>query len=68
MHGTGITTLAICALPFIAIQLAQYYRNDLDVVLRLPAPVRGLVYAALFLALTVFFGEQVEQPFIYFQF
>ena len=68
IRGTGITTLAICALPVIAMQLAQYYRNDLNVVLRLPAPMRGLVYAALFIALTVFFGEQVEEPFIYFQF
>ena len=68
IRDTGITTLAICALPIIVMQFAQYHRDDLNVVLRLPAPMRGLVYAALFLALTVFFGERVEEPFIYFQF
>ena len=64
---TDVTTLLIYALPLVLIQLAQYAKDDLDVVLRMPAFARGLVYSLMFYCL-VLFGARLDQPFLYFQF
>lgn len=68
VRGTGVTTLVVCALPLLIMQLAQIGSGDLEVVLQLPAPVRGLTYTAMFLGLAACLGAQIERPFIYFQF
>ncbi len=67
LAGSGLRTLAFYALPLVLVQLAQYLRNDLDIVLRLPAPVRGAWYAVMLYGLLLF-GEGFDKPFIYFQF
>jgi len=65
--GNGLTVLLVCLLPLLAVQIGQYVKNDLLLCLHLPAPVRGLWYAAIFYGL-ILFGSQADQPFIYFQF
>lgn len=67
LAGTGLWTLVAYAAPLMLIQWAQYVTNDLNVVFRLAAPVRGGLYAGLFYAL-ILFGADVDKPFIYFQF
>ena len=62
-----MTTLLTCALPLVLVHLFQYLKGDLTAVLRLPAPVRGLAYTAMFLAF-VWYGVTDARPFIYFQF
>ena len=54
-------------LPLIAVQLAQYLTNDLNVVFRTPWYVRSLFYAGCFYAF-VLAGVQQGGRFIYFQF
>ncbi len=53
--------------PLVLFQLAQWRWRDLDVVVRLPMLARGCVYAGLGLGVLIL-GEQIGQPFIYFQF
>jgi D-alanyl-lipoteichoic acid acyltransferase DltB (MBOAT superfamily) len=67
LSGSGVRTLAFFATPLLIVQLVQYLRNDLDIVLRWPAVVRGATYACIFYGL-VLFGEGFDKPFIYFQF
>ncbi|MCP4593144.1 MAG: MBOAT family protein [bacterium] len=67
LAGTGLLMLLVLSLPLIVVQLAQFRWNDLEIVLCLPAPIRGLVYSALFYGLMLY-GVENEQPFIYFQF
>ncbi|MDP6980286.1 MAG: MBOAT family protein [Myxococcota bacterium] len=58
----------VCLLaPLIVFQIAQRWTGDLDAVVRLPVPARASVYAGLALGIIVV-GEQIGQPFIYFQF
>jgi D-alanyl-lipoteichoic acid acyltransferase DltB (MBOAT superfamily) len=49
------------------VQLVQYRSGDLNVVFRLPVPVRAVFYAGCFLALVIF-GRIHGGAFIYFQF
>jgi alginate O-acetyltransferase complex protein AlgI len=51
----------------LAVQLAQYFTDDHLFVLKLPAPVRGLLYALGALAF-LYLGEFGGSAFIYFQF
>ena len=67
IRATGLLTLIAFATPLIAMQLAQHVKGDLNILLRMPAPVRGLAYAMMFFGM-VFFAEHADQPFIYFQF
>lgn len=53
--------------PVIAMQLAQHRTGRLDVVLGLPAPVRGAIYAFWLVGITVL-GQFSGNEFIYFQF
>ena len=59
--------LLACLSLFGAVQFMQWRRNDTMFVLRLPAPVRSLVYAAGILGF-IFFGKYTSESFIYFQF
>ncbi|MBU0716854.1 MAG: MBOAT family protein, partial [Planctomycetes bacterium] len=67
LRGTGVTTLVACTLPLLIVELAQHWKSDLDIVLRWPAPIRGLAYTAGFFGLLLF-GDELAKPFIYFQF
>ena len=67
IRATGLLTFIAFATPLIAMQLAQHVKGDLNILLRMPAPVRGLAYAMMFFGM-VFFAEHADQPFIYFQF
>jgi len=67
LSGSGVRTLAFYAAPLVVVQIVQYLRGDLDVLLRMPTWVRGAAYAAMIYGL-VLFGEGFDQPFIYFQF
>ncbi|MCB9849902.1 MAG: MBOAT family protein [Phycisphaerales bacterium] len=67
LHGSGLRTLLFYAAPLLIMQIVQYLRSDLNVLLKLPAPVRGMAYALMFYGL-VLFGEGFDKPFIYFQF
>jgi len=67
MHGSGVVTLCAYSLPLLLVQLAQFHRDDLNVILRWPTPARGLAYTAFFYAMMCF-GALADQPFIYFQF
>jgi alginate O-acetyltransferase complex protein AlgI len=65
--GSGIRELLFFVFPLLVMQVVQYWRDDLNVLLRTPAPIRGMAYAAMFFGL-VLLGEGFDQPFIYFQF
>ena len=67
LGGSGLFTLLAYASPLVLLQLAQYRKDDLNLLLRWPAYVRGLAYGVMFYGL-VLYGGQDEQPFIYFQF
>lgn len=67
LKSIGAFTLLAYTLPLFIVQVAQQVTGDLNVVLRMPAPARGLAYTAMFYALVVF-GYHYERPFIYFQF
>ena len=67
IYGSGVMTLAVYTLPLVLMQLAQYLKDDLNLLLRLPAFARGLAYCAMFYGL-VLLGGRSDQPFIYFQF
>jgi len=64
---SGANVLLLYACPLIVMQLAQYSKSDLSVILRAPAPARGLAYALMFYGI-VLFQSYRAQPFIYFQF
>jgi len=53
--------------PLIAVQIAQHWSKNLDVILNLPAPARGLIYALWLLGISLF-GQFDGTEFIYFQF
>ena len=59
--------MILCTLPLLLVQVAQYWKDDLNFVLRMPVLARGLIYTAMFYGL-VLFGVQLEKSFIYFQF
>jgi alginate O-acetyltransferase complex protein AlgI len=59
--------LLVFASPLIVMQWFQHRTDRLDIVLTLPAPVRGAIYAA-FLVGIVLFGQFQGNDFIYFQF
>ncbi|UCE60913.1 MAG: MBOAT family protein [Phycisphaerales bacterium] len=67
LTGSGIKTLVAYALPLVLLQVAQYYKDDLLLVLRWPVLARGLAYCAMFYGL-VLYGGRSDAPFIYFQF
>ncbi len=65
--GTGFWTLFAFVAPLLIVQAAQYYRNDLNVLLSMPVLVRGLAYAVMFYGLLIYEGGS-NRPFVYFQF
>lgn len=65
--ASWLLPFATLAAPLVLMQIAQAVSGDLEVVRRIPLPLRAVVYAALVLAIVVF-GEDFGQPFIYFQF
>ena len=62
-----LLTLALTTGVLFLVQLAQYRSRDLNIVFRLPAPLRAGFYAAVFLAIVVI-GKVHGNAFIYFQF
>ena len=62
-----LTTLGWCAGALLVVQAAQYFKKDLDVITRLPVPLRAVVYAAMVLCI-LFFGVIEGDAFVYFQF
>jgi D-alanyl-lipoteichoic acid acyltransferase DltB (MBOAT superfamily) len=62
-----VLIVGACLLLFAGVQFAQWFKRDLEFPLRLPVPVRALVYAAGMLGF-ILFGNYNAQPFIYFQF
>ncbi len=62
-----IVPLVVFGLPLLIVQVLQYYRDDLNVILRLPAVARGAIYATMFYGI-VLVGVHADNPFIYFQF
>lgn len=67
IHAAELGFLLARILPLLIMQYLQYAKEDLNVLLKLPAPVRGLAYLALFYGL-VWYGANDARPFIYFQF
>lgn len=61
--------LALCAIAITLLiaQLIKYLTRDHEVIFRIPAPVRAIIYAGLILGMIVF-GEFGGGKFIYFQF
>ncbi len=59
--------LAFYAGPVIIVQMAQYYRNDVLVMYRLPWVLRGILYYAMIIVILIF-GVTEANDFIYFQF
>jgi alginate O-acetyltransferase complex protein AlgI len=66
--GAGLAwRVALFSLPVIILQLFQHRTGRLNLVLDLPAPARGAVYAAWLVGITLC-GEFQGHEFIYFQF
>lgn len=65
--SSGATTLLLYSTPLLLMQVAQHAKCDLNVVFRLPAPARGLVYALLIYGVALLESRDAR-PFIYFQF
>jgi len=63
----GLTHLAWCTWPLVIVQLAQHRTKDLLAPLRMPAPARGALLAALVLGMMLF-GVREPTEFFYFQF
>ncbi len=63
----ALATLAACGGFLFVYQLAQYLSRDLNVIFRVPMPVRVLAYAVGFGAI-ILFGRIHGSAFIYFQF
>ena len=59
--------LAFFAGPLLLFQCFQFSKKNLDIVFKWPWPVRGLIYAFLFIWMVVF-GNFHGQEFYYFQF
>ncbi|MFT5695994.1 MAG: hypothetical protein ACI9QQ_001973, partial [Myxococcota bacterium] len=53
--------------PLFAMQFAQWRSDDLEVIARWPVAARVATYSFLVLGILTL-GEQIGQPFIYFQF
>ncbi len=62
-----VSRFLLLVLPLLAVQLVQYQRQDLEVVLRFPWYARSVFYTLCFYAI-VLGGEFGGQQFIYFQF
>jgi len=62
-----ILTLCSVAAVLLLPQLLKFVRNDHDVLFRVPAPVRAIVYAGMILGFLIF-GDFGGGDFIYFQF
>ncbi len=67
VQASDLVMLAAYTFPLFALELAQYRKADLMVLLRTPSWMRGVGYACLFYGF-VLFGGRVHKPFIYFQF
>ncbi len=67
LAGTGMWTLLGFAAPLVVMQIAQHRSGDLNVLLRMPALVRGCAYVVMFYGL-VFYEGGLHRQFIYFQF
>lgn len=67
MNFTYLASLAASGAFLFVVQLAQYRTRDLNVVYRLPVPIRAVFYAGCFLAIVIF-GRIHGNAFIYFQF
>ncbi len=65
--GSFVLNLAVFGTPLILMEVWQHRAKNPLVALGLPGPVRGLLQAALLLAI-ILFWEVRQQPFIYFQF
>ncbi len=63
----GFADLAYFTWPLVVVQLAQHTSKDLLIPLRLPLPLRALLFAALLLGMMVF-GVRNPVEFFYFQF
>lgn len=63
----ALQAFAACALLFACVQLVQWVTQDLKFVLRMPVPLRALVYTTGILAF-ILFGNYRGEAFIYFQF
>jgi len=59
--------LMLFGAPVVLMQVAQYFRGRLNVVLDLPAPVRGALYASWLVGIALL-GQFKGNEFIYFQF
>jgi D-alanyl-lipoteichoic acid acyltransferase DltB (MBOAT superfamily) len=59
--------IAFFVLPLFAVQLAQYLRDDLDLMRKLPLPLRTLFYVVVWYYIVIF-GVTDAREFIYFQF
>ena len=62
-----LQTFIVVGATLLAAQLVKYWRDDHNVIFRLPVPVRAAVYAVMILAFIVF-GIFDGGEFIYFQF
>lgn len=67
IHTAELSYLLARVLPLLLVQWLQYAKEDLNALFRLPAPVRGAAYLAMFYGL-VWYGASDGRPFIYFQF
>lgn len=67
LEGTGLFQVLPFLIPLLVIQGFQYYKNDLNFILRRPAWVRALVYAVLIYGL-LWYGVEDGKTFVYFQF
>ena len=66
-ESTGALVLLAFMLPLLAVQLAQWARDDLNFVLRTPVWARACCYVGMFYSL-ILIGGRVGNTFIYFQF
>lgn len=66
-HAEHLMRLCACIAVLAVVQLHQWRKRDLMFPLRLPIPIRSLVYSAGFLGF-ILFGNYSGKAFIYFQF
>ncbi len=62
-----LTVFLVCTLPLLIYQYFQYRKNDLEIIVRMPAMVRGGVYGLCLMVLYVF-KTYAPAEFIYFNF
>jgi hypothetical protein len=67
LASVWLLPLAALTLPLIAMQIVQSRTGDLETVLRWPLPLRVLTYAMIGAAI-ILLGDDLGQPFVYFQF